>query len=420
MPAQLNASGSAIGDASAHFAGFALPTSNTTYTPNQFFDVCLPYSSRGCVRLVSLMIRKTLGWCDEHGRPQQEQIRLSYADFEAAGISRAMIKAAAAEAIKRRFMKCVRNPEAKTASRASVSALYELNWDESPDYIKDPSRFRGFFAGDGNRTYVPNQFFDDVITREPLAVVKVVGSVIRFSIGFVNKWGHRRTHVALSYTHIQRYSKIRNRQNLSGAIHAAIAANYLQRVEEGYFDPNGGVQSRKATYAVKWRSEAMRQPIGMKNVPAAESSKNRSEIRTGIGMKNVPDDRFEIRTGLEIKQINKTLKQQQPAASFKEREDEAGARAAALELLGGEGFDYQTAQKLAENYPIERIVRQIDWIGDRRVRKNRVGMLRLAIEQDWSKPAAAKLGRPNSASPQAAELSDARDRLTKHFNSFSS
>ena len=52
------------------FTGFALPTSNTTYTPNQFFDVCLPHYPRGVVRLVAFMIRKTLGWCDEHGHPQ--------------------------------------------------------------------------------------------------------------------------------------------------------------------------------------------------------------------------------------------------------------------------------------------------------------------------------------------------------------
>ena len=56
------------------FAGFAAPTSNTTFSPNQFFDACLPYSSRGVVRLVAYLIRKTLGWCDSHGIPQQEII----------------------------------------------------------------------------------------------------------------------------------------------------------------------------------------------------------------------------------------------------------------------------------------------------------------------------------------------------------
>ena len=60
------------------FAGFALPTSNTTYTPNQFFDVCLPHSSRGVVRLVAYLIRKTLGWCDADGNPQEAQVHCSY------------------------------------------------------------------------------------------------------------------------------------------------------------------------------------------------------------------------------------------------------------------------------------------------------------------------------------------------------
>ena len=60
------------------FTGFASPTSNTTYTPNQFFDVCLPNHSRGVVRLVGYMIRRTLGWCDANGNPQHEEI---WADF---------------------------------------------------------------------------------------------------------------------------------------------------------------------------------------------------------------------------------------------------------------------------------------------------------------------------------------------------
>ena len=69
--------------APTRFAGFALPTSNTTYTPNQFFDVCLPHQSRGVVRLVGYMIRKTLGWCDAHGNPQEQIIPVSYQDGNA-------------------------------------------------------------------------------------------------------------------------------------------------------------------------------------------------------------------------------------------------------------------------------------------------------------------------------------------------
>src|SRR5438105_3447905 len=81
------------------FAGFALPTSNTTYTPNQFFDVCLPHYPRGVVRLVGYMIRKTLGWCDAEGKPQAERFAVTYSELEQkAGISRDMIRGALKQA----------------------------------------------------------------------------------------------------------------------------------------------------------------------------------------------------------------------------------------------------------------------------------------------------------------------------------
>src|SRR6266566_949756 len=99
MPEHLIASSSHEGAAPARFFGFAPPTSNTTYTPNQFFDVCLPHASRGTVRLVGYLIRKTLGWCDAQGHPQNERHAVSYAEFiDDAGISRAMIRAAIDEA----------------------------------------------------------------------------------------------------------------------------------------------------------------------------------------------------------------------------------------------------------------------------------------------------------------------------------
>src|SRR5437764_15312787 len=127
MPEQFIASKSNHGTAPAGFSGFALPTSNTTYTPNQFFDVCLPHSSRGWVRLVALMIRKTLGWCDEHGRPQHEQIAVTYADLESAGISHSMIKSAVNEAVSGQFIRCVVQARSKALGQAGSSAQFELN-----------------------------------------------------------------------------------------------------------------------------------------------------------------------------------------------------------------------------------------------------------------------------------------------------
>lgn len=409
---------------SERFAGFALPTSNTTYTPNQFFDVCLPHASRGCVRLVSVLIRKTLGWCDAHGRPQQEQIRLSYADLEAAGISRAMIKTATAEAIRRQFVRCVRTPQPKLAGRPPVTALYELNWDESAEYVKEPARFRGFFAGDGNRTYIPNRFFDHVVTNEPLAVIKVVGAVVRFSIGFANKWGHRRTFASLSYSDIQRYTKLRDRKSLAEALRAALRENYVERVELGYFDPRGGLNSRPATYALKWLNKAADSADGLKSPPETTAMEKSVQTPPRDRFENPTGDRFEIPTGIQIKQ-NKTPKQQQDAVPFKKKhEQDPAATAAAIATLREQGFDPRTAERLATAYPIDRVLRQTDWIDSRRVRQNRLGMLRVAIEEDWPKPGAAatQLRRRNSRPDERAAdpLSEARERLTKRFNPFES
>src|SRR5437667_11292892 len=111
-------------DNSPAFEGFAMPTSNTTYTPNQFFVVGLPHCPRGCVRVVALMLRRTLGWCDEDGNPQVVKHVASYADFEAAGISRDMIRSALKEAIGRHFIQCVREPQQQRASQPAVSGLY--------------------------------------------------------------------------------------------------------------------------------------------------------------------------------------------------------------------------------------------------------------------------------------------------------
>jgi hypothetical protein len=398
----------------APFAGFALPTSNTTYTPNQFFDVCLPHYPRGVVRLVGYIIRKTLGWCDENGQPLVEKHAISYAELERkAGISRDMIHGAIEGAVEGHFIRCTRQPKSKKAGVASVSGQYELRWDEKPAYVKNPTLFRGFFAGEGNRTYIPNQFFDLLVPRESLAVSKVVGSVIRFSIGFQNKWGHRRRNVALSYQHIQNYSKLRDRKTLSDALKHALSFNYIERVEEGFFDPNGGRLSKTAVYAVKWLNQGVEQSIGQKTPPAKKEVKNQSEIPTGIGQKTQPADRSEIPTGIEIKQLNKTFKQQETVA-------------AAFSKLKAEGFDSKAAQAIASTFSLDRIERQIQLLASRKVRANRLGMLRAAIEQDWPQPASGlgrQLGEPNLARPAGAgfgqALEEARQRLNQFNNSSS-
>ena len=396
MPPTINAREQTGSASERRFAGFALPTSNTTYCPNQFFDVCLPHYPRGVVRLVAYLIRKTLGWSDADGKPQAERHAVTYAELAArAGVSRDMIRSAIDGAVNGHFIRCVRQPRSRRLGSSSVTGVYELKWDDAAghadtEYVKDPKRFRGFFAGEGNRTYIPNQFFDALVPAESLAVLKVVGSVMRFSIGFQNKWGHRRRNVALSYQLIQNYTRLRDRKSLGAAVRRALDAGYIERVADGYFDPDGGRLSRAAVYALKWLNSVPTETVGRKTPPADTHLTGRSDTPAGIGRKTPPAGRSENPTGIQITGKNNTVKQQDPLT------------AAASERLSAEGFDAAATSLIVSRFPASRIHRQIDWINRRNARANRLGLLRTSIEQDWGEPAAVgpQLGAPNWRRPR--------------------
>ena len=381
------------------FLGFPPPTSNTTYTPNQFFDVVLPRSSVGCVRLVAFILRKTLGWVDRDGQPQDEHILVNYNELiEHAGLSRASIKPAIQEAITSRFINCVREGRPKGIHQGAISPLYELRWDEIGQYTTDPEKFQGFYAQEGNRTYIPNLFFDVLIPGEKLSVIRVVGAIIRNTIGWSFRAGHRRQTVDFSFTDLQRRTKISDRHTLSDALQDALKANYIVKVAEGYFDPQAGKSSKPATYGLKWLDSNDLQNIGSKTTPE-HSKADRFKNHTGIGSKTTPGsvqkphrDRFKNHTDMEIKQLNNTskIKQQQAATA-------PIVAAEFLEIynrLLTQGFDRPTARRLATSCPQDQILNQINWLEKRSPSKNPLGMLRKAIEENWPPPAQEIIGRP--------------------------
>ena len=348
------------------FTGFAAPTSNTTFAPNQFFDACLPYHSRGVIRLVAYLIRKTLGWCDTQGNPQEEQISVSYRELiTKAGISRDMIRQALNEAVAGHFIECVHEGRANSTGEVGQSACYQLRWDASPEYRKKPADFRGFYELQGNRTDIPNEFFDVIVPNEPLSVIKAVGSVIRFSIGFQAKHGRRRQQVALSYKEIERYARIGSPTDLSKALRTALEKNYLVRLEPGVFSHRSD-ERKPAIYAVRWADDWH----GQKNIAALDTS----EIRSSHGQKNEAAERSEIRSSIQTKPENETNKQQ------------VAPQTKAAELLKRTGFGAKAAIKLAESAPLETIERQIEWLKYRAPSRNRLGLLRKAIEENWSEP----------------------------------
>lgn len=354
-------------EANRPFVGFAAPTSNTTFTPNQFFDACLPYGSRGVVRLVAYLIRKTLGWCDHEGNPQEEQITVSYRELiTRAGISRDMVRQTLDEAVAGHFIECVREGRANAPGEAGQSARYQLRWDASSEYRKRPQDFRGFFEGQGNRTDIPNQFFDVIVPHEPLSVIKAVGAVIRFSIGFQAKRGGRRQQVALSYREIERYARIGSPVDLSKALRTALAKNYLVRLAPGVFS-HRFAERRPAIYALRWADDWH----SRKGIAGPEGS----EIQSNDGRKGEATGQSEIQSSIQTKPENKTDKQQ-VADPMK-----------GLELLKTAGFGTEAAAKIAGCAPLATIERQIAWLEHRTPTRNRLGLLRKAIEQDWSEPA---------------------------------
>jgi hypothetical protein len=380
--------------ASTSFEGFAPLQSNTTYCPNQFFDVVLPHFSRGVVRLVGYVIYRTFAWSDRDGRPMSEQHKVSYRELiEKAGISRGALKEAINEAIHGNLLQCVQQGHPSHAGADAESSVLELKWYDG-EYCTDPVSFQGFFEGSGNRTYIPNQFFTRLLPNESLSVLKVVGSVIRFSIGFEVKRGFRRQQAALSYADIQRYSNLSGRHHLSRALSNAMASKYIAQLEKGVFDPNAGRASKAAVYGLKWATDAANadeggskrlpdatqpvMPIGSKRLPDNPFNKV-----TGSGSKGEPGDRFKKVTGIEIKQKNKTSKQQHdPAAAECINAEDKDAYRRLIEV----GFDPITAERLACVRSLDHIERQIAWIGKRYPTRNVLGMLRKAIEEDWSEP----------------------------------
>lgn len=354
--------------AAFEFAGFKAPTSNTTYTPNQFFDVVVPHFSRGVVRIVAFLLRKTLGWCDADGNPQEEQIEVSYSDLERkAGVSRDMIRSALDEALAGRVIECIREGRPRMAHDAGQSALYALRWSDVP-YTTRIADFRGFFEGEGNRTDIPNEFFDVVIPREPLSVIKVVASIIRHSIGFQAKHGKRRQQVALSYQQIQNYARFGSRSDLAKALRIAQQRHYVIRLEEGVFSPYGH-ERKAATYALRWADFL----VGQKNAPAPE----RTENRTSHGQISAPAVQSEIRTSIKTK-------------PEKETQNSSAADLEAMEKLRAAGFEEQAAVELASRHSLEDIERQLTWLPHRAPRRPQA-MLRKALENDWPAPAGLRI-----------------------------
>lgn len=381
------------------FAGFESLDANYIYCPNQFFDVCLRHCSRGAVRIIAFVLVETLRWRDKDGNPIQQDIEVSYNTLiERANISRGALAKYLKEAVDLDFLQCTREARPKTLNQSAQTATYALNWDHAGRYTTDRDAFAGFFAGEGNRSPIPLEYFTHVIPYETLAITKIVGAVLRHTIGYANQFG-RRPQAALSYTKLQSYTGIKDRTTISQAIQRSLEMNYIARTEEGCFDSDS-TRQRSATYAVKWLTNTEKVVNGSKTRPAEQSnnptrvSVQKTDQRqfknpTSNGSESRPAERFKKQTIIK-KQSKETTKQQ----------------GAAVSLLMQYGFSEGDALSIASTYSPQEIQQQVDWLPYRDASTNPTGMLRRAIEGDWSEPAKHITQRTNAEKVRAVVQDD--------------
>jgi hypothetical protein len=380
----------ANGPDSRRFSGFKPLDANYIYCPNDFFEVCLRHQSRVVVRLVGYILRETLGHLDKEGSPVRRDFSLSYLDIaRGAGVSLRSVRIGLDEAIAGNFIACVTPGEKKSRGRSGRVAEFRLRWNEEGDsFTNDPQQFNGFYAGEGFRSPIPNGFFDIVIREETLAMAKVVGTVLRHTVGYANQFGTgRRSHAPLSYSYIQQFANIGDRTTLSKALADGIQKNYIQCVSRGRFDKNAGKESFAARYAVKWLDGPKSSEKTAKSLPdnreltsSQETAKPRpgyhGETPTGEGAENRPASDGKIPTDRKTSSTDSC--KQQPVVV----ENSKG-----YELLVREGIAKSTAIALAKSAELTTIENQIAWI-DFREPKNRPAMLVRAIDENWSQPPA--------------------------------
>jgi len=373
------------------FPGFEPLTSNYLYCPNQFFDVCLPNCSRGAVRIVAYMLRETLGWLDKYGNPRRQEIKVSYRDLiEKAGVSRGAIGPALKEVIDGGFITCVQTGHAKSAGQSAQTAEFVLRWDLTEVYAKAFQDFNGFYTGEGYRTPVPNRFFDSIIRNESLSVTKVVGTVIRHTIGYQNQFGGRRQEAPLSYRQIANFTHLSNGKTLAQAIQIAKGRGFIEVREAGKFSHERELQ-QATRYGIRWQQQAEKSNNG--SIIPSETDRFKNPTRNGS--KSPAEDRFKKPSSIR-KTVTKDILKQQTVVAAKHSKT--------IQRLIDEGLDQQTALMLEQLKGAGVIERQLDWLNARKPDKNRIGMLRKAIEEDWSKPDQVAIREKQQAIRQREQL----------------
>ncbi|MDB4614160.1 hypothetical protein OAH18_00580 [bacterium] len=336
-------------------------------------DHCITTQKRGVVRVTGHVLYQTLRWMDDDGKPVTTDIPASFdAIVNHAGVSRGSVRPSLDISMSEHFIECAQLPSRNRAGSTGRVGEYRIVW---ADQVTDV--FAGFYAGEGRRTPVPHAFFTEVIPVEALAVIRVVAAVIRHTAGYTSQFGGRRKTATLSYSALQAYTGL-SRQSLADAIKAAISKGYIVADERGVFSPDQTEQVA-STYRLKWLQKDRSSLKGSKSRPEEivqkVDQKERFKKLTSVSSKSRPAERFKKLTS--NKETEKETSKQQHVVAENQN---------SFTMLIDIGFEKKIAQHLSVMRSEEEIQNQIKWMPMRSVNSNALGLLRKAIEENWSKP----------------------------------
>ena len=404
--------------AAPEFPGFPDFRANVTFVPLQFFTVVLPHRSRGCVRLVGYMIRRLLGWVDTDGNPTRARLEFSYRELmNEAGLSRDSIAEALTEALAHQLIECVRVPRPDRPGLPAQSGIYALRWSDV--YTNAPADFAGFFQGEAvpgssdaagrpithakaARKNIPNAFFDYLLRRERLSLTRVVGVLLFRSIQW-GAGGERKVPVCLSISELGRLTRM-SRRHVHEAMQEAMASGYVERVQEGRFDPRAGADSHAATYRIRWTAQPVAPVHDVspepETPPVRKGERHHSEKGNGEAVgKGIRDQSEKVHGNRSEKgndiSIKRSIKNRSTAAA--DQKPPAAAADGIMAKLLAVGFDVSAAGQLASRWSAEVIEQQLALLPQRKADRNRLGLLRRAIEENWPPPEASVLPPEHAA-----------------------
>ena len=215
--------------------------------------------------------------------------------------------------------------------------------DELP--VTGDGEFAGFAPLDGNFLYCPNQFFEVCLRNHSRGAVRLVGFLLLKTLGWLDGQGLPvEQQIRVTYRELIGQAGI-SRGALSKAIDEAIAGNFIEQMAIG--------PVRTATYALRWDSGDIYQ----------SDSKTFGGFYAGEG----------YRSPIPLAYFSQILPQE--------------------------------PLSVAEGRLPADIEQQIQWLPLRKPSQNPLGLLRRAIEENWSAPAEVQGARIQAAARQREDQS---------------